>query len=168
MHELEINFVRDREAASALAGPLPIPRPPVPLPYLVGGAIGVSVPLAVAGYGLWLGAQTEQVRREIQALDARLGQRQTGQQSRQQQRQQLEQTRAETQALASLFEQIKPLSALLQAIRERIPANVQLQRIEQSGTTPLDTTLTLSGFARSFETVNAFQLTLQRSPLLQA
>jgi len=168
MHELEINFVRDREAASASAGPLPIPRPPVPLPYLVGGAIGVSVPLAVAGYGLWLGAQTEQVRREIQALDARLGQRQTGQQSRQQQRQQLEQTRAETQALASLFEQIKPLLALLQAIRERIPANVQLQRIEQSGTTPLDTTLALSGFARSFETVNAFQLTLQRSPLLQA
>ena len=170
MHELEIDFLRNREpeAAPAPAGGPPIPQPAVPVPYLVGGAIGLSLPLAVTGCGLWLGAQIEEARSDIQALDARLGQRQAGQQSRQQQRQQLEQIRAETQALASLFEQIEPVSELLQAIRDRIPANVQLQRIEQGGTTPLDTILTLSGFARSFETVNALQLTLQRSPLLQA
>ena len=40
--------------------------------------------------------------------------------------------KTETQALVSVFDQIKPWSAMLQVLRDRIPARVRIESIKQT------------------------------------
>jgi type IV pilus assembly protein PilN len=115
-------------------------------------------------------------------------------------RTQIAQIDAENQALATVFDRIKPWSAILQDVRDRVPTGVQVSLIEQKdpstvpGAVPTPTPaappppadpnqpaaapapppepppdlIEVSGQARTFNDVNDFLLTLQRSPFLQA
>ncbi|WP_414589433.1 PilN domain-containing protein [Scytonema sp. PCC 10023] len=78
----------------------------------------------------------------------------------------------ETQALVSVFDQIRPWSAVLQDLRDRIPETVQIDSIKQiPPTAPTEGQpapnpaggVEISGFARSFSDVNDFILSLQQS-----
>lgn len=96
-----------------------------------------------------------------------------------------QQVKAETQALATIFNQIKPWAATLQDIRDRVPPTLQITKLEQKAVTPPNqpqqagqpqeqpvatlsdpTQLTITGNAISFNDVNDFVLTLRKSPFL--
>jgi type IV pilus assembly protein PilN len=106
---------------------------------------------------------------------------------------QITQIETENQALATVFDRIKPWSAVLQDIRGRVPTGVQISQIEQlegevpqqatpsptaspspgespapTATEPPPSKVRITGFARSFNDVNDFVLTLQRSPFLNS
>ena len=98
-----------------------------------------------------------------------------------------QQVEAETQALATIFNQIKPWAATLQDIRDRVPPTLQITKIEQKAATPpaneqqqagqppaqapvaalaAPTQLAITGNAISFNDINDFVLTLRKSPFL--
>ncbi|NJL11026.1 MAG: fimbrial protein [Calothrix sp. SM1_7_51] len=100
-------------------------------------------------------------------------------------RTEITQIKSENQALVSVFDQIRPWSAMLQDMRERIPAPVQIENIEQIAVTPPAAPATasgaaptaapvassgvrLTGMARSFNDVNDFLLILQQSRFFKA
>jgi len=62
----------------------------------------------------------------------------------------------------SVFDEIKPWSAMLREISFLTPPNVQIQSITQSGSRGL----TIAGFADSYDDVNDFMLTLKASSFL--
>lgn len=135
MYSLDINFVRDRPEYNSKTGTqssnLRLPFGNIS-PLYLGIATGVLLP-ALVGIG-WLIIQTQNTRleQEIAQLDAELSR--LGIQEQEIQRTQAEITRiqADTQALATVFNQIRPWSAMLQDLRDRIPTTVQIESIKQT------------------------------------
>jgi len=106
------------------------------------------------------------------------------------------QVTAETNALASVFNQVKPWSAMLQDMRDRVPTGLQITSIQQAAPTPSANPtpgaspappppspaptsaagtpapapaagLTLTGKALSFSAINDFVLALENSAFLK-
>lgn len=197
MYSLDINFLKDRpEYQPQQQGPKPAPMPAGSMTPLVAGIIvGLLLPGIVGGLWLFLQQQNSQLAEQNAALDQKLAELQIGQKRIEALNKQITDVNAETNALATVFNQIKPWSATLQDIRERVPPQVRIATIKQeqvtptaapapapspaagtpntagnnqATTTPLPTTkLTIAGSARSFDDVNYFLLTLKRSPFLQ-
>jgi type IV pilus assembly protein PilN len=146
----------------------------------------------VGGLWLFLQQQNASLAQQKAELDSQLQAQQAERQKITTLNKQTEQVRTETTALATVFNQVKPWSAMLQDIRERIPPGVQIRNIEQVEVAPPTTptpaaspspspaaspganaaaastarptvNLKISGTARSFDDVNFFLLTLQRS-----
>jgi type IV pilus assembly protein PilN len=166
-------------------------------------AVGLLLPALVGGLLLVLQQQVAQKEQQKAALDSELGRLQIEQKKITQLTEEITRVNEETTALASVFNQIKPWSAMLQDIRERIPPGVQISNIQQitapapppaanaqpanakgakpanakganatapagAATTPPQVTkLEINGTARSFDDVNYFLLTLQRSAFLK-
>lgn len=203
MYSLDINFLNDRSErptegglarrgkGAATAGD--------PRAYYVGLGLAIALPALVVGAWLFLQNQNGQLERrqaeldsQLTALQAQLGEVNTI-------NAQVNQIETENQALASVFDFIKPWSAILQDVRARVPNGVQISSIEQlvqeappappppspsPSPSPADgqaaapvpepvipppppPKLAISGVARSFNDVNDFVLTLQRSPFLE-
>jgi type IV pilus assembly protein PilN len=94
----------------------------------------------------------------------------------------------DTKALATVFNQIRPWSAMLQDLRDRIPRSVQIEAVKQiaaippagapqppaagAATPPPNANpaggIEITGKARSFSDVNDFLLTLKQSAFFQA
>lgn len=193
MYSLDVNFLKDR----------PEYRPPeqkgqrerqargTMTPLIIGVAIGLLLPAMVGGLWLFLQNQITRMAQEEETLNAELARLKIGQQKLDQLNKDIASVRAETTALATVFNQIKPWSAMLADIRDRVPPGVQIKSIEQkqqappatptpaaspaapaAGTQPtnaqrLTPTLEIVGFARSFDDVNYFLLALQRSPFFK-
>lgn len=191
MYSLDINFLKDRpEYQPQQQGPKPAPMPAGSMtPLVVGIIVGLLLPGVVGGLWLFLQQQNSQLAEQNAALDQKLAELQIGQKRIEALNKQITEVNAETNALATVFNQIKPWSATLQDIRDLVPPQVRIATIKQeqvaptaapaAGTpntagnnqataTPRPTTkLTISGSARSFDDVNYFLLTLKRSPFLQ-
>jgi type IV pilus assembly protein PilN len=100
---------------------------------------------------------------------------------------------SETEALATIFNQIKPWSATLQDLRDRVPSSLRITKIEQTASAPPSgqptpspapspspspgappvapppaNGLKLSGTTLNFSDINDFELTLRKSPFLKA
>ncbi len=192
MYSLDVNFLKDR----------PEYRPPEPsgkrerqptgtmTPLIIGVAIGLLLPAMVGGLWFFLQNQIARMTQEEETLNAELARLKIGQQKLDQLNKDIASVRAETNALATVFNQIKPWSAMLADIRDRVPPGVQIKSIEQkqqaapaptpaatpaagaAKTQPNNTqrvtpTLEIVGFARSFDEVNYFLLALQRSPFFK-
>ena len=194
MYSLDVNFLKDR----------PEYRPPeqkgqrerqatgTMTPLIMGVAIGLLLPAMVGGLWLFLQNQISRMAQEEETLNAELARLKIGQQRLDQLNKDIASVRAETTALATVFNQIKPWSAMLADIRDRVPPGVQIKSIEQkqitapaptptpaaspatpaAGTQPnqaqrVTPTLEIVGFARSFDEVNYFLLALQRSPFFK-
>jgi type IV pilus assembly protein PilN len=149
--------------------------------------------------GAWFVLQNQNAGLEQQQaeLDSRLGALNSQLAEVQTINTQITQINADTNALATVFNQIKPWSAMLQDVRERTPVGVQINIVKQiappptpaapapapapaatpsPGATPAPTPapappptagLELSGFGRSFPDVNDFVLALRESPFLK-
>lgn len=185
MYGLDVNFLKDREIRPVEA---PAARPVAPVgdrrPLYYGLAVALVALGLVGGYWLLLQQQLRTLRAQEAELDLEIA-------DIRQQLDQLDQIReqtvlieAETQAFVNIFEQIRPWSALLKELRDRTPVRIQITSVQQTaGTTPPgDTAATedeataavpppaggveIEGVACSFDDVNDFLLTLQRSPLL--
>jgi type IV pilus assembly protein PilN len=186
MYSLDINFLKDRpeyQKQPTTKGT----KPPIQLGNLIPVYIGVGVGLVLPGLifiGLSVleGKTTEltqeiaKIEEEGKSLDGRIAN--------------IKKIKAETdginiqtKALVTVFDQIRPWSAMLQDLRDRIPSKVQIATIKQiappvPGKTPVAATpgaatpsntsgfLEISGFAMNYALVNDFALSLGQSKFL--
>lgn len=201
MYSLDVNFLNDREErasdVAAVRGAAPASDDPRPM-YL-GLAIGLLLPiLAGAAWAFFQLIQRPGLEAELAEVDAELVNVQAALNQVQQLQAQTQQINEENQALAMVFDQIQPWSALLQDMQTRTPAGVQLNTITQVQPPPEElpapppdpenpdapppapqvvvppAQLTIQGFASSDETadaydrVNDFVLLLKQSPFLNS
>ena len=181
MYSLDVNFLRDRVPQKETGGGKK-KRPPINMgdltPLYIGGGIAVfSLVLVGTGWFI-LQRQNSKLEGEIAVLDQENKKLEAEIGSINKIRQEISQVKSETQALVTVFDQIRPWSAMLQDIKERIPATTQLENVKQiaaaapaaaSTSTPSQPqpssngAIEVGGFARSFNDVNDFLLTLQQS-----
>ena len=176
MYSLDINFLQDRPSHqkkpdnvvknTSFSGNL--------IPLFVGLAIALCLPIFVGGSWYILNAQNASLEEKIAELETENQQLETEIGDINKIKAETDQIKSENQALVTVFDQIRPWSAMLQDLRDRIPATVQLEDIEQ--TPPEETKgsqpnsaggVKLSGYARSFGDVNDFLLSLQQSRLFK-
>ncbi len=188
MYSLDINFLNDRSERASEAG-LGLQSRLVqdsPRPLYIGVAVGIFFPVLVAASWLLLQHQNTELRARQVQLDSQLAELQALDQQLANINTQVQGIEAEVQALATVFDQIKPWSAMLQSIRDNVPVGVQVLDIEQQEQTianqpapaadqpaaapppPPPPIIQITGYARSFNDVNDFLLTLQRSPFLDS
>lgn len=196
MYSLDVNFLNDRATrpTETTVGRSKEPGENSRALYL-GLAALVALPLLALGLLFYMNQQKARLNAELAALDqelAELGILQTQLQSLQNQVQQIE---GQNQALATVFDRIKPWSAILQDIRERVPAGVQISLIQETlaepappptpapspaaspgapappppaAPEPPPPVIQITGQARTFDDANDFLLTLQDSPFLNS
>lgn len=186
MYSLDINFLKDRPdyRQPDKGSESPKAKKQIQMgemtPLIIGVIVGL-LPLAlVAGVGfVWLPQQNAKLNQEIAEIDQELASLQEEKNKINNLNNEIQAVREETEALATVFNQIKPWSAILQDIRDRVPTGVQIQAIEQTetetqaaegteGSAPLPTiNVEISGVAETFDDVNNFLLTLKQSPFFQ-
>jgi type IV pilus assembly protein PilN len=196
MYSLDINFLQDRPEHKQDRG-RGFTKPLLPsfagsmTPLYLGLAAGLLLPTVVGAGWLFLQSQNTQLENNIAAIDAELNRLGIQEENIKKIQAQTSQTQAETRALATVFNQIRPWSTMLQDMRDRIPTTVQIQTIKQiAAATPQPAAqpspnananqqpaqpapnpaggIEISGIARSFNDVNDFLLTLKQSPFLKS
>ena len=187
MYSLDINFLKDRpEYQKQIA--TKVEKSPIQLGNLIPVYIGVGVGLvfpALIFIGLSiLEGKTAEVTQEIakleeegKSLDSKIA-------NISKIKAESAGIRTQNKALVTVFDQIRPWSAMLQDLRDRIPSKVQIETIKQIAAplpsrevvaaTPSKTNtntntagfLEISGFAISYALVNDFALSLGQSKFL--
>ena len=192
MYSLDINFVKDRPEYKLDQGKKPSKqRPPASdfTKLYLGLAAGLLLPAVVGSGWLFLQNKNSQLEQNVAKLDENLNKLGIQEQEIKKIQEDANKIKAETQALATVFNQIRPWSAILQDIRDRTPVAVQIESIKQTAAPaappagqPAPTAsaapagqpapnpvsgIEVSGVARSFNDVNDFLLTLQQSPFFK-
>lgn len=180
MYSLDVNFLKDRKLDESLkANPV---RKAAPIswrqqtPLFIGLGVGTALIGLTALLGTMLNLQKAKTEANIKQLDAEISQLNTRNQSLQEMEAKVKAIDEEVTALVTVFNQIKPWSAILQDIRRRTPSNVQISGIEESilpatadaGGTQPKVQIKINGYARTYDDVNNFILTLQNSDLFNA
>jgi type IV pilus assembly protein PilN len=198
MYSLDINFLNDRtDRTTDFAARTPAARGGANnTPMFVGLAVGAAALIFVGAFWGILQKLNADDRERLAELDAQLAAQSSFQAQLTSLTQEAQQAEAEAQALVTVFDQIKPWSALLQSIRDSVPSGVQIATIEQTegeippapapaanaapnaeaadpnAPAPLPqrppSLVNVSGYATSFDNVNDFLLVLQRSPFFEA
>jgi type IV pilus assembly protein PilN len=190
MYSLDINFLNDRaDRGGADAGPAVQRRAASTskTPFFIGLAIALLLPTAAAALWLLTLWRTSVVQQESNDLDQQLQALQADLNEVELINAEIAQIQQQNQALASVFDQIKPWSAILQDVRGRVPTGVQIASIIQQEPPPPPAPTTpppaegeapqeppepdqplieIQGQAQTFSDVNDFVLTLQQSPFL--
>jgi type IV pilus assembly protein PilN len=195
MYSLDINFLNDRqERPTVQARPAATQATQSPIALYVGAIVGVGALALAGGYFLFLQYQTGALEQRSAELDNRILEIEALRGEFANVDGQVEAIESEVQALATVFDRIKPWSAILDDVRSRIPNNaasnppevVQVITIAQAeqdsgarrqapaaeGETatvppPPQPVIRIEGYATTFNAVNDFVLLLQRSPFLQ-
>ncbi|MDB9529257.1 PilN domain-containing protein [Oscillatoria sp. CS-180] len=183
MYGLDINFLKDREIRPVEVTQVKRASPAGNrTPLFVGLAVAIAALGLVGGYWLYLQNAIQRLEAREQELDAAIATIQEQLQQIETVQAQIELVRQENQAFVNVFNQIRPWSAFLKELRDRTPARIQIVSVSQTAGTPVPTSgvegegtpppatggVNVSGVACSFDDVNDFLLTLQRSPLLEA
>lgn len=195
MYSLEINFLKDRAPVVVTKGAGRKPTPLNERMLMYAGVAAGLLPLALVG-GLWFWQNSETGR--LTAERDKLKQENEATQAQQKQidgvKKQVRETKEETAGLATVFDQLKPWSAMLQDVRDRLPPGVQLTCVAQTvvpttadigncqgvqaasagasstttttGVAATDT-IVISGMTYNFGSINDFLLTLQQSPFFK-
>ncbi len=167
MYDIDINFLKDRKL-DALSSPTAYRKKSVSneekLPLFIGGGIAVALIGIAGGALLLLNAQKSSQNKQIAQLDSEI-QRLQGKTAEVQQIQaEIDNANREVAILVSVFEQLKPWSAMLSEIASVTPSDMQISAISQVDSK----TLSINGYADSYDRVNDLLLTLKNSPLLDA
>lgn len=170
MYSLDVNFLRERKEQPAPRKDTETQQQTLDsggstdnkLPLILGGIVGVALPAAVFGYQLILSQQIQSEKRKVSELEQELSQLQDKAEQVTQKQEELKRAEENLTALADIFNTIKPMSAILQDVRDRAPRNLQVNSLQESG----EDSFSVEGIGESFETVNYFFLTLQRSPFI--
>jgi type IV pilus assembly protein PilN len=101
-------------------------------PLYIGAGLTVLSLLAIGAGWIWTGDQTTKLEAKQKELDTKLGSLKAQDAQLAQITAETGQINDETQALAGVFNQIQPWSAVLQDLRESIPQGVQIANISQS------------------------------------
>ncbi len=167
MYSLDVNFLKDRPdykggekefVALDKKQPLKLEKP-----MLIGGVFGLAFPILVLAIWGFLNWQNSQAEQAVANLDAEIAELSIQQQRVQELQGMVDEANAEVAALTSIFNQIKPWSAILQDVRDRVPSGVQIESISQGE----EDQLTITGFAASYDGVTDFLLSLQQSQFLE-
>ncbi len=189
MYAIDINLLRDRPELGGDSGVGPTGPAVDNTPIILGGiAAAVFLGLVIvgaAGANFWTG----QLKARQEQVEGRLAEVAPQLKKLAELKQEEANIQAETQALTTIFNQVKPWSALLQDVAGLTPKGLQITSMTQLPPPPppapapvaegqepppppppvTTTELTLDGFAESFSDVNDFVLLLQRkSPYLVA
>jgi len=179
MYGLDINFLNDRPeyqtgraAGSAQRAGGGFGAAASPLPLILGAVIGLALPIAVAGVWYLQNQKANELEQQRVALDQQLKELQEKGAQIANLQAQTAAINADVDALSQVFATIRPWSALLQDITNRLPENVSTSSIVQQTVTiktgGQETQITISGTAFSYDGVNDFLLLLQRSPFFVA
>ncbi len=188
MYSLDVNFLNDRpdikpdKRRGGRAKPTISPDDRRPL-YLGFAALIFFPVLAGALWGI-LTLRNGDLEKQQADLDTQLGNLEAEKKNLSSIQAEAKQATEEAQSLASVFNQIKPWSAMTQDIRDRLPSSIQLASITQQKvdlaapaagatpaagkTPPVSGRIEIKGFANSFNDINDFMLTLQQSNFLRA
>lgn len=179
MYSLDVNFLKDRagyQEKTKKSSQFQLPIDDF-TPLYIGLAIGLCFPVFFGASWWFLQAKNSQLEQQIAQLDQENQRLEVEIGNINKIREETQQVNAETQGLVTVFDQIRPWSAMLQDLRDRIPATVQIETVQQiEPTAPAQGQpagnpageLEITGFARSFNDVNDFLLTLQESKFLQS
>lgn len=176
MYAIDINFLNDRsdrpvDAIVAVEKPKTSASVGRKLP-IIAGLAGALVALGgVGGYWMILRNQQATLTAQSAELDMQLSELQQKLAQVDTVRQQTQAINTEIQALAGVFERIRPWSAIVRDMQGRIPARTQLSRIVQKPPTEGGSAaggIEMGGNACSFDDVNDFLLTLKKSPFLDS
>ncbi|NEQ77850.1 MAG: fimbrial assembly protein [Okeania sp. SIO2C9] len=196
MYGLDINFLNDRpEYKKDIPKPVSGGGPSLedPRPILIGAAVAVAVNGLVAGGWLYLNQVNTKLQADLDKLNAELSKLNAQIKDIEAIKAKTKTFKAEAKALATVFDQIKPWSALLGEFGTLIPSGVKIASIEQkepkivppaappaskkdpkgdkkeqAAAPPKPTaTISFSGTADSYGQVNDFLLLLQNSPFFQ-
>lgn len=182
MYSIDINFLNDREERPALATQAAVVRRPTTdrTPIAIGLGVLVAALAGVGGFFGLLKYQESTLESQQAELDAQLVELQAKLDQVEQIRAETEAARSESAALAAVFTKIRPWSAIVKDIQNRIPTRTQLSQVTQTEGEALPTEpggepvqpeaggITISGEACSFDDVNDFVLTLKNSPFLES
>ncbi|HEY9753175.1 MAG TPA: PilN domain-containing protein [Coleofasciculaceae cyanobacterium] len=189
MYNLDVNFLNDRpeyRLDSARFQPTPYGEAAGNRPLWLGALVGLLLPLLALGGWLFLQIRNGDLERQQAELESKVGNLQTLQNRTAAINAEVAAVKGETQSLASVFNQVKPLSALMQDLRDRTPPQVQVLQVKQiaapspaapvpaspnpqTSPPPSPTPKTfyqVAGLANSFDDVNDLLLLLQKSSLL--
>lgn len=189
MYWIDINLLNDREEFAADFGPPALQEQQnSKAPIAIGLGVGAAaIAIAFGAYSM-TGFFNNKLAAEEQALDQKIAQLEPQLEDINVMQAKVQTIQSQTNALAKIFNQIKPWSAMLADLRDRIPSTLQIEKIAQ---TPIEappqpnapqgqsdqqpppvanqssgSNLTLSGSAISFGDVNDFILTLRQSNYL--
>ncbi len=183
MYSIDINFLNDREERPVLATqPASVVRQTSVdrTPIAIGLGVLVAALAGVGGYFGLLKYQESTLQKRQAELDAQLTELQAKLAEVDRIKAETEAARAESRALASVFTNIRPWSAIVKDIQNRIPTRAQLSQVTQTEGTPVPPTegvepappeaggININGTACSFDDVNDFVLTLKNSPFLES
>ncbi len=163
MYSIDINFLKDRKTETITTTALKKKSGATPgeqLPILIGAGVGLAFVAAVGG-SIWLIEQQKTATQNtISQLEAQI-QRLTGQsQEVKQIETEIENVNREIGILVSVFNNIKPWSAMLDEISTLTPPGVQINSISQTE----GRKLTINGNALSYQQVSDFFVGLKYSP----
>jgi type IV pilus assembly protein PilN len=176
MYGIDINFLNDR-ADRPVDAIVQVKKKAAnsasKLPLLAGLGVAIAACASVGGYWLILQNQQKGLMAESGVLDSQLTELQQKLAQVDTVRQQTQAVESEVQALASVFERIRPWSAIVRDIQGRVPGRTQIARLVQTAPAAGASTsaaggLELGGNACSFNDVNDFLLTLKSSPFLES
>jgi len=168
MHNIDINFLKERrlDGQTQTGKATTLRRKETPfserIPVLIGAGVAVALIGAVGGASLLLNNQKTATENNIAQLDAEIQRLQGDSAQLNQIQGEIDGIYQQVGILVTVFDEIKPWSAMLAEIAAVTPPNVQIQSITQSG----NRGLTVSGFANSYDDVNDFLLTLKNSSFL--
>lgn len=192
MYSLDVNFLNDREeylqSEQKQGGAKKQIQMGSMLPLILGALVGLLALCGVGGAWIYLQQQNASLTQQKADLDAKLAAAKALQGEVDKINGEIKKVKEETNALATVFNQIKPWSAMLQDIRERTPAGIQIQTVQQTQVAaaaptpaaspspnapapvapPPSINLEIGGTARSFDEVNYFVLSMQKSPFLES
>jgi type IV pilus assembly protein PilN len=179
MYSLDINFLKDRpiyQKQPNKSGGFKLPTGNL-TPIYIGVGLGLCLPIFAATGWWFLQAKNGELEQNIAQLDQENKKLDAEIVSINKIREDTNKVKAETQSLVSVFDQIRPWSAMLEDLRDRIPATVQIENVRQTppippaeGQPPNNPAggIQINGLARSYNDVNDFLLTLQQSPFLKS
>jgi len=174
MHNLNINFLKDRQEEQPLATnkttQIGATGEQSNVPMIVGGLIMLLLPALAFAYSLQLNGANEAIAAKNSQLDTEIAKAKGENKTTEAIRAQLTQIEEENTALVNVFTKITPWSAVFQDISDRIPLGVQIQSIQEQSSrdkgvrSPIK--LEIQGYAINQSLVNDFLLTLQESDFL--
>ncbi|MEL6441465.1 MAG: PilN domain-containing protein [Cyanobacteria bacterium J06621_8] len=172
MYNLDINFLRDRnlDQSGDLSGNLVQQKEPTladKIPIALGALVFLLAPAMVFGYLKNVNAKTDDIKQEIQQIEAEIADLGNQNKKIDAVNQEIQKIDQDTTALVSVFDSIRPWAAIMQEVSDRTPPGVSVDSLQQSGSGS-SVGMNIAGFARSYEDVNDFVLFLQRSPFFDA
>jgi type IV pilus assembly protein PilN len=143
MYSLDINLLKERtedrsgNQTDFSRGTSIAPSKYGKTPLYIGIGVAALSLLATGGGYLWTGQQTAQLEVKQKDLDGKLGSLKVQEQRLQQVTSQVGLVTAETKSLSSVFDQVQPISSILQDLRESTPQGIQIDSIAQSDIKPV-------------------------------